>query len=955
MAPISSILQIKKRSGDVVTFDPQKIYYAMKKAFLEVHGGVNEAALSGVTENVVQHLEKNFGERTPGVEDVQNTVENVLMEKGHFDVARVYIIYRYEHSKVREEKKIEVLKKIEEEGLYVKKRDGHRELFNINKLKRFLGYAAKGFEKEVNIDLIAEQCRLELHEDIETKNITKSLIMVVRSYIEQDPAYSKVAARLLLWKLYKDIIGAGRIDFSRLDTQLREVFPECIRKAVAAGRLDAKILTFDLVELAKSLKFERDDLLDFMAMQTLNDRYFTSNPVTKEIFEGPQFFWMRVAMGFALAEKEEERHTRAVQFYEVISTLRYTPSTPTLFHSGTMHPQMSACYLNTVEDSLDHIFKVFGDNAQLSKWSGGIGTDWTNLRGTGALIRGTGVESQGTIPFLKIANDTTVAINRSGKRRGATCVYMEVWHYDIEDFLELRKNTGDDRRRTHDMDTCNWIPDLFMERVKTDGDWTLFSPDETPDLHHIYGREFKERYEFYETKVRAGEIRLFKTLKARDLWKRMITMLFETGHPWMTWKDACNVRSPQDHVGVVHNSNLCTEITLNTSADETAVCNIGSLNISRHIKNGALDQDLLHDTVRSAMRMLDNVVDLNYYPTKEGRVSNMRHRPVGLGLMGTQDALYLLDIPFDSDVAVRFADTSMEAISYYAILSSSELARERGRYQTYKGSKWDRGIFPVDTIALLEQERGAEIPIDKSSSLDWTPVREHVKKYGMRNSNTMAIAPTATISTINGSVPSIEPIYKNIYVKSNQTGDFTIINEALVIDLKKLGLWDYEMLGKIKYNDGNISAIDEIPQKLKDKYKETFDIDPRWSIRQAAVRGKWIDQSQSFNIFYGGKSGKEISDIYMYAWEMGLKTTYYLRTLGASQVEKSTVDTTQFGSTHDRKAFNTSVSDASAAQAAASAINSPTAEVEQSPMVMGPDGVEIKLCKINDPGCESCQ
>jgi ribonucleoside-diphosphate reductase alpha chain len=955
MAPISSILQIKKRSGDVVTFDPQKIYYAMKKAFLEVHGGVNEAALSVVTEKVVQHLEKNFGERTPGVEDVQNTVENVLMENGHFDVARVYIIYRYEHSKVREEKKIEVLKKIEEEGLYVKKRDGHRELFNMDKLKRFLAYAAKGFEKEINIDLIAEQCRLELHEDIETKNITKSLVMVVRSYIEQDPAYSKVAARLLLWKLYKDIIGAGRVDFSRLDAQLREVFPECIRKAVAAGRLDAKMLTFDLVELAKSLKFERDDLLDFMAMQTLNDRYFTSNPVTKEIFEGPQFFWMRVAMGFALAEKEEERHTRAVQFYEVISTLRYTPSTPTLFHSGTMHPQMSACYLNTVEDSLDHIFKVFGDNAQLSKWSGGIGTDWTNLRGTGALIRGTGVESQGTIPFLKIANDTTVAINRSGKRRGATCVYMEVWHYDIEDFLELRKNTGDDRRRTHDMDTCNWIPDLFMERVKTDGDWTLFSPDETPDLHHIYGREFKERYEFYEEKVRNGEIRLYKNLKARDLWKRMITMLFETGHPWMTWKDACNVRSPQDHVGVVHNSNLCTEITLNTSAEETAVCNIGSLNISRHIKNGALDQDLLHDTVRSAMRMLDNVVDLNYYPTKEGRVSNMRHRPVGLGLMGTQDALYLLDIPFDSDVAVRFADTSMEAISYYAILSSSELARERGRYQTYKGSKWDRGIFPVDTIALLEQERGAEIPIDKSSSLDWTPVREHVKKYGMRNSNTMAIAPTATISTINGSVPSIEPIYKNIYVKSNQTGDFTIINEALIIDLKKLGLWDYEMLGKIKYNDGNISAIDEIPQKLKDKYKETFDIDPRWSIRQAAVRGKWIDQSQSFNIFYGGKSGKEISDIYMYAWEMGLKTTYYLRTLGASQVEKSTVDTKQFGSTHDRKAFNTSVSDASAAQAVASAINSPTAEVEQSPMVMGPDGVEIKLCKLSDPGCESCQ
>lgn len=955
MAPVSSIIQIKKRSGEIVSFSTEKIYNAIQKAFVSVHGSVAEVQLSEITELVVKYLEDKFEDRTPGVEDVQNMVENVLMEKGLFDVAKTYIIYRYEHSKVREEKKIEVLKKIEEGGIFVTKRDGSKQRFDIQKLKRFIAYAAKGYEKEINIDALAEQCRLELHEDIETKNITKSLIMVVRSWIEQDPAYSKVAARLILWKLYKDIIGADKVNFSHLDDQLREVFPECIRKAVAAGRLDPKMLTYDLSFLASKMNFERDGLLDFMAMQTLNDRYFTSNPVTKEIYEGPQFFWMRVAMGFALAEKEEERHSRAVEFYEVISTLRYTPSTPTLFHSGTQHPQMSACYLNTVEDSLDHIFKVFGDNAQLSKWSGGVGTDWTNLRATGALIKGTGVESQGTIPFLKIANDTTVAINRSGKRRGATCVYMETWHYDIEDFLELRKNTGDERRRTHDMDTSNWIPDLFMMRVKEDGDWTLFSPDETPDLHHIYGREFKEKYELYEEKARRGEIRLHKTLKARDLWRRMITMLFETGHPWMTWKDACNVRSPQDHVGVIHNSNLCTEITLNTSADETAVCNIGSLNISRHIINGTLDQELLHDTVKSAMRMLDNVVDLNYYPTKEGRVSNMRHRPVGLGLMGTQDALYMMDIPFDSDAAVRFADTSMEAISYYAILSSSELARERGRYQTYKGSKWDRGLFPVDTIALLEQERGMEIPIDKSSSMDWTPVREHVKKYGMRNSNTMAIAPTATISTINGSVPSIEPIYKNIYVKSNQTGDFIIVNEALVTDLKKLGLWDYEMLGKIKYFDGNISAIDEIPQHIKDKYKETFDIDPRWSIKQAAVRGKWIDQSQSFNIFYGGKSGKEINDIYLYAWEMGLKTTYYLRTLGASQVEKSTVDTKQYGSTHERKSFNNSVSEASAAQAVASAINSPVSPVEANPMVMGPDGKEIKLCKLNDPGCESCQ
>lgn len=952
MAPVSIITQIKKRSGDVVAFSPEKIYSALQKAFVNVYGSTTDAQLSEITEHVIVSLEEKFVERTPGVEDVQNVVENVLMEKGLFDVAKTYIIYRYEHSKVREEKKIEVLKKIEEGGIFVTKRSGQKERFDIQKLKRYIAHAAKGYEKEINIDAVAEQCRLELHEDIETKNITKSLIMVVRSWIEHDPAYSVVASRLLRWKLYKDIIGPDRVDFSRLEEQLRAVFPECIRKGVAANRLDPKILTLDMNFLATKLKFERDDMLDFMAMQTLNDRYFTSNPVTKEIFEGPQFFWMRVAMGFALNEKDGLREEKAVEFYEIISALRYTPSTPTLFHSGTMHPQMSACYLNTVEDSLDHIFKVYGDNAQLSKWSGGVGTDWTNLRGTGALIKGTGVESQGTVPFLKIANDTTVAINRSGKRRGATCVYMETWHWDIEDFLELRKNTGDDRRRTHDMDTSNWIPDLFMMRVQADGDWTLFSPDETPELHHIYGREFKEKYEEYEAKAARGEIRLHKKLKARDLWRRMITMLFETGHPWMTWKDACNVRSPQDHVGVVHNSNLCTEITLNTSAEETAVCNLGSVNIARHIIDGKLNQEMLQETIRAAMRMLDNVVDLNFYPTKEAKTSNFRHRPVGLGIMGTQDALYMLDIPFDSEEAVRFADTSMEAISYYAILGSSELARERGRYPTYKGSKWDRGIFPIDTIALLEEERGMSIPVDRNCSMDWTPVREHVKKYGMRNSNTMAIAPTATISTINGSVPSIEPIYKNIYVKSNQTGDFIIVNEALVIDLKKLGLWDYEMLGKVKYHDGNISPIAEIPQHIKDKYKETFDIDPRWCIKQAAYRGKWIDQSQSFNIFYGGKSGKEINDIYLYAWEMGLKTTYYLRTLGASQVEKSTVDTQSHGSTHDRKSFNASVSDARAAQVAVT-VPEAVAVMASSSDVDPVTGV--KLCKISDPTCESCQ
>jgi ribonucleoside-diphosphate reductase alpha chain len=609
-------------------------------------------------------------------------------------------------------------------------------------------------------------------------------------------------------------------------------------------------------------------------------------------------FWMRVAMGVALQESDKE--ARAVEFYRIISTLHFVPSSPTLFHSGTIHSQLSSCYLTTIEDDLSHIFKSIGDNAQMSKWAGGVANDWSKLRGTGALIKNTGVESQGVIPFLKIANDTTVAINRSGRRRGATCAYLETWHWDIEDFLELRKNTGDDRRRTHDMNTANWVPDLFIQRVKEGGMWSLFSPDETPDLHELYGEEFKKRYEQYEQRGLAGGLKLFRQIPAKDLWKKMLTMLFETGHPWITFKDPSNIRSPQDHTGVVHSSNLCTEITLNTSKEETAVCNLGSINLARHVRKGELDIEKIKYTVSIAMRMLDNVIDLNFYPTIEGRNSNLKHRPVGLGVMGFQDALYQMNINFDSEQMVQLADYSQEVISYYAILASTQLAKERGAYASFRGSKWDRGILPLDTIALLERERGTEIPVSREAKLDWSVVREAIKEYGMRNSNTMAIAPTATISNISGAIPSIEPIYKNIYVKSNISGDFVVVNHYLVKELKERGLWNDDMLTKLKFYDGRLTEIPEIPQDIKDKYKEVFEIDARWLIKAAAHRGKWIDQSQSLNIFYAGTSGKEISDIYLYAWDMGIKTTYYLRTLAVSQVEKSTVNTAEMGSTHIR-------------------------------------------------------
>ena len=950
--------KIKKRNGEIVEFEPAKITTAVRRAFAAMQMPAAEEKLGAITDQAVSILEKQFSDRLPSVEDVQNAVEKILMENGDFIVAKAYIIYRYEHTKKRVEKQKDTLEKIEHNDLVVVKRSGKKEKFSAKKLKKSLGWAVKDLENDVDVDLILAQAEANLYDGITTAEIAKALVLAARSLIEREPAYSKVAVRLLFAAVYRDVIGAELIDYKNFDQQYREAFITNIKKGVAVGRLDPRLLNFDLEIISQLLKPQRDGLFMYLGGQTLADRYFVRDPESKRFLEAPQSFWLRVAMGLAI---NEENKTEAVaKFYEVVSSLRFVPSTPTLFHAGTAKPQLSSCYLTTIEDSLDHIFKSIGDNAQLSKWSGGVANDWTNLRSTGAYIKGTGVESQGVIPFLKIANDTTVAINRSGRRRGATCAYLEAWHYDIEDFLELRKNTGDERRRTHDMNTASWIPDLFMKRVINDENWTLLSPDEAPDLHHLFGRNFEKRYLHYEGLVREGKLKLHKTIKAKDLWKKMIVMLFETGHPWMTWKDPANIRSPQDHMGVVHSSNLCTEITLNTSADETAVCNLGSVNLARHIKNGKLDEALIKDTVATAMRMLDNVIDINFYPTAEAKYSNLKHRPVGLGVMGFQDALYLSDIRFDSQASVEFADYCQEVISHQAILASANLAKERGRYQTYRGSKWDRGIFPIDTLNLLQEERGEKIMVDRSSRLDWQVVRDYVKQYGMRNSNCLAIAPTATIANIAGCYPSIEPIYKNVYVKSNMSGEFIMVNHYLVNDLKKLNLWNEEMLQQIKGSDGNLSNIAAIPQELKDKYKEVFDIEPEWLIKAAASRGKWIDQSQSLNLFIKGNSGKKISDLYQSAWARGLKTTYYLRTLAATAVEKSTLDLA--------KQANMSTVVRQTEEKPKLPKKEPIFEPKPAPVSQpllavanqGASSVAINstnlmLCKIDDPDCEACQ
>ncbi len=901
---MSAAFKIKKRNGIIADFDEKKIAQAVEKAFLEVLKDTKTEESLAIANGVSEMVASRYGGSAnfPNVEEIQDLVERGLMTRGYFDVAKAYIIYRYEHAKMREEKVEEVAKKIEERGLLITRSSGAKEIFSIDIVRKTLESSiTPEYRPAVDVDGLLAQIQREVYDGITTKELDRTMIMVVRAMIERDPAYSQLGAQLVLNGICKDAIpGAdGVISSPNFASAYRGSFVNNIRRGVEEKLYDERLLTFDLDRVAAAIEPQRDQLLKYLGVATLTDRYFVKSVTTKKYFEAPQHFWMRIAIGVALAERDN-REAWAIQFYNMISTLRFVPSTPTLFHAGLPKPQLSSCYLNVVEDDLEHIFKVFGDNAQLSKWAGGIGTAWSKLRATGALIKKAGIHSQGVIPFLKIANDVTVAINRSGRRRGATAVYLESWHYDIEDFLELRKNTGDERRRTHDINTANWIPDLFMKRVREDGQWTLFSPDEAPLLTETYGKQFEEVYTAYEAAADRGEIKLFKRMKAADLWKKMLGMLFETGHPWVTFKDPSNIRSPQDHAGVIHNSNLCTEITLNTSASETAVCNLGWVNFAKHVTNGVFDSEKVKETVSVGMRMLDNVIDINFYPTKEAQHSNMQHRPVGLGVGGFQDALYQLDIEFASERCVQFADSSMELISYYAILASVALAKERGAYPSFKGSKWDRGLLPIDTVRMLEEARGEAIEVSRDTTMDWSVVRRAIAEFGMRNSNCMAIAPTASTSNIVGSVPTIEPIYKNIYVESNISGDFTVVNPYLVEDLKKIGMWNEAILNELKFQDGSIARIAGIHEALKNKYKEVFEIDMRWLIRAAAYRGKWIDQSQSLNIFFRGSSGKELSEVYFYAWKMGLKTTYYLRTLAATQVEKSTVNTQQFGSTHKR-------------------------------------------------------
>ncbi|HEX7655130.1 MAG TPA: ribonucleoside-diphosphate reductase subunit alpha, partial [Verrucomicrobiae bacterium] len=717
------------------------------------------------------------------------------------------------------------------------------------------------------------------------------MILAARARIEQEPDYTYVAARLLLQKIYREALPPGTVAGEAAGRQ-REHFANYLAAGVTAGRLAPELLTFDLPRLAAALRPDRDGQFTYMGVQTLYDRYFIHQAGRR--LETPQYFWMRVAMGLALNEGPQ-REDRVIEFYDVLSTFRFVSSTPTLFNAGTLHPQLSSCYLSTVMDDLDHIFKVIADDARLSKWAGGLGNDWTNVRATGAHIQGTNGTSQGVIPFLKVANDTAVAVNQGGKRKGAMCAYLETWHLDIEDFLELRKNTGDERRRTHDMNTANWIPDLFMKRVRANAHWTLFSPNDTPDLHDLFGAAFEQRYEAYERQAEAGQITLFKRVEAVALWRRMLTLLFETGHPWITFKDPSNIRSPQQHVGVVHSSNLCTEILLNTSAEETAVCNLGSINLAAHLAARGLDGDLVARTVRTAMRMLDNVIEINFYPTPEARTANLRHRPVGLGLMGFQDALYHLRLPYASEAAVEFADTSMELIAYHALLASAELAQERGAYSTFPGSLWAQGKLPIDTIERLATERGGDLTMDRTVRLNWSRVRTAIREHGLRHSNTMAIAPTATISNIVGVSQSIEPTYKHLFAKANLSGDFTTANTWLVADLKRLGLWDAAMLDDLKYYDGSIQEIERIPAELKALYRTAFEVEPQWLIECASRRQKWIDMGQSLNLYLAQPNGRQLHEMYQLAWEKGLKTTYYLRSQAATQIEKSTTDVNRRG------------------------------------------------------------
>ncbi|MEO1365771.1 MAG: ribonucleoside-diphosphate reductase subunit alpha [Acidobacteriota bacterium] len=960
-------LRVVKRTGAVVEFDAHRIHGAITKAVAASDHELDERDIEKIVDAVNTEIRGRFNDFYPNVENIQDIVEKHLVRGAHYEIAKAYILYRAERQKAREVAAERAIENAKLGKLTVKKRDGRLQLLNVKKVDDVLRRAAAGLGDGIDFDAILREVVKNVYDEVESADIDRALVLASAAFIERDPGHSYLAARLLRQRLLKEVTGRSIRD-DELDGIYRQTFVENIKALIECSHLDRRMADFDLGRLAAAMKPERDLELQYLGLQTLYERYFLRKG--GEVMELPQAFWMRVAMGLAI-EEPDQRDDWAIEFYELMSQRRFVPSTPTLFHSGTTHPQLSSCYLTTIDDDLKHIFKSLGDNSQLSKWSGGIGNDWSNIRATGSPIKSTKVESQGVIPFLKIANDVTNAINRSGKRRGATCAYLETWHYDIEDFLDLRKNTGDERRRTHDMNTANWIPDLFMKRVMVDGDWTLFSPDEVPDLHHLYGSAFELAYEAYEKRAREGDMNLHKVVKAKSLWRKMLTMLFETGHPWITFKDACNIRSPQDHVGTIHSSNLCTEITLNTSADETAVCNLGSVNLSSHMSDGELDRERLASTVTTAIRMLDNVIDINFYPTTEAKNSNMRHRPIGLGLMGFQDALFELGLPFESDGALEFADATHEWISYHALQASCTLAQERGSYPTFEGSKWARGLLPIDTLDLLEKERGVPVDVSRTQRLDWDSLRTRIQEHGMRNSNTMAIAPTATIANISGCFPCIEPIYKNIYVKSNISGEFTIVNRYLVDELKSLGLWSDDMLDQLKYFDGNVSLIEGVPEDLRAKYKEAFEIDPVHALRMTAARGKWIDQSQSHNVFMKGTSGKMLNLIYSSAWRMGLKTTYYLRSMGATQIEKSTLDASKFGFTQKREYQPLAAKSADGAAAPAvtaggggplpappAAMQPPSATPTDRQSKSGRLEAKVadaNLCRIDDPDCEACQ
>ena len=940
--------QIIRRNGAVVPFEPNKIAVAMMKAFLAVHGtqGAASASVREVVEELTQNVVRALMRSRPGggtfhIEDVQDQVELGLMRSSNHEVARAYVLYRERRTQERSQQNQQAAPLLQEPALHVLD-GGKRVALDLNYLKSLMVNACAGLGKDVSPEPILAETMRNLYDGVPMEEVYKASILASRTLIEKDPDYTYVTARLLMHTIAKEILGK-EVAQDRMAEEYINYFPQFIKKGIDNDLLDAKLAQFDLKKLAEALKPERDLQFDYLGLQTLYDRYFLH--VRKQRIEMPQAFFMRVAMGLSI--NEVNREARAIEFYEILSSFDFMSSTPTLFNSGTLRPQLSSCYLTTVPDDLDGIYESIKENALLSKFAGGLGNDWTRVRAMGSHIKGTNGESQGVVPFLKVVNDTAVAVNQGGKRKGAVCTYLETWHLDIEEFLELRKNTGDDRRRTHDMNTANWIPDLFMRRVMEKGDWTLFSPSDCPDLHDKFGADFEKAYTAYEAKAERGEIKPSKKLPANDLWRKMLSMLFETGHPWITFKDACNVRSPQQHAGVVHSSNLCTEITLNTSDTETAVCNLGSVNLSRHLKDSAngkvLDHDKLKKTISTAMRMLDNVIDINYYAVKKARDSNIRHRPVGLGLMAFQDSLYEMRIAYASQEAVEFADHSMEAICYYAYWASTELAKERGQYSSYKGSLWDQGILPLDTVDLLTRERGGYVEVDRSSTMDWDALRQQIKAHGMRNSNCVAIAPTATISNIIGVDASIEPCFGNLSVKSNLSGEFTVINGYLVRDLKRLGLWDDVMVMDLKHFDGSLRPIDRVPQDIKALYATAFEVETTWLVEAAARRQKWIDQAQSLNIYMAGASGKKLDDTYKLAWLRGLKTTYYLRTSSATQVEKSTVSS---GS-------HNAVSASGAPSAGMSAIES-AAAAAQAQMAATP-ATDIKFCAIDDPGCEACQ